>query len=199
MVEYGIVGYENKIEHYENLAHVLSITDFLISAYLLCKPGGRFQLIDVLHERILNQRLAPYRNSAIPDAYVNIRMADHTEPIFAEIDKGTRSEAQWGRQVLGLITAAMHPYQEAFGITQLTFAVLTIQKGDKLQRLREWTYKTMQQQNLLAYQDAFLFTCVSPDSDPHVLFTEPVWYSIYDNAAVRLLAAPEDHGDDVNT
>ena len=51
---------------------------------------------------------------------MNIRVADHTEPIFAEIDKGTQSEAQWSKKVLGLITAAMHPYQEAFGITQLT-------------------------------------------------------------------------------
>ncbi len=191
LAEYGIESYENKIEHYENLAHALGITDLLISACLLCKPGGRFHLIDALHERVLNQRLAPYRNSAIPDAYMNIQIADHTEPIFAEIDKGTQSEAQWSKKVLGLITAAMHPYQEAFGITQLTFAVLTTRKGDRLQRLREWTYKTMQQQNLLAYQDAFLFTDVPPDSDPHVLFTEPVWYVMYENAPVRLLPEPK--------
>ena len=192
LAEYGIVGYENKIDHYENLAHALSITDFLISACLLCEPGGRFHLIDVLHERALNQRLAPYRNSAIPDAYVNIGMADHTEPIFGEIDKGTQSEAQWSKKVLGLIAAVMHPYQETFGITQLTFAVLTTRKGDRLQRLREWTYKTMQQQNLLAYQDAFLFTDLPPDSDPPVLFTEPVWYVMYENAPVRLLPEPND-------
>ena len=110
LAEYGIEGYENKIEHYENLAHALGITDFLISACLLCKPGGRFHFSDVLHEQVTNQQLAPYRNSAIPDAYVNIRMADHMEPIFAEIDKGTQSEAQWSKKVLGLIAAAMHPY-----------------------------------------------------------------------------------------
>ena len=66
--------------------------------------------------------------------------------------------------------------------------MLTTRKGDRLQRLREWTYKTMQQQNLLAYQDAFLFTDVPAESDPRALFTTPVWYSIYDNAPVRLLA-----------
>ena len=164
----------------------------------VCKLGEKFELRDALHERVLNQRLAPYRHSAIPDAYVNIRMADHTEPIFAEIDRGTQSESQWSQKVLGLITAAMQPYQEAFDITYLTFAVLTTRKRDRLQRLREWTYKTMQQQNLLAYQDAFLFTDLPPDSDPHVLFTAPVWYTMYENAPVRLLPKPKDQGDEAN-
>lgn len=118
----GETGLENKIKNPLTLQHPLRITDFLISAQLLCKQDARFHIDDMFHERVLNDRLRTNAAnqvsilaktsdgsveektiSPILDALVVISTTDMTYPIGVEIDMGTESEEQWRRKIAALV------------------------------------------------------------------------------------------------
>ena len=214
LADVGETGFENKSKNPFTLQHSLRITDFLISAQLLCKQDARFHLDKILHERILHDQLRTNAAnqvtihikirdgsieakmlSPILDALVIISTKDITCPIGLEIDMGTESEDQWQSKVAALVEWIRGPYRSIFQYHALTIAVVTT-TASRLQQLRAWTTEELQTTGRARYTDVFVLTDAPPDSDPQTLFLTPFWQLANRLERIALIDEPTEGGEE---
>ncbi len=86
-----------------------------------------------------------------------------------------------------LTTWEAGPYRSLFAYGALTFAIVTPSKPKRRETLRVWTADELTRLGYTIYADNYLFTDQPPDSDPRILFTQPVWYTAAGDIAVALL------------
>ena len=205
LADFGEHGLENKIKNPWLLRHPLRISDFLISAHLLCKQDPRFTVSEVHHERVLHERLQRREEnkvaiqvrtqdgadeeriiSPILDAFLVITSPAQNHPIGLEVDLGTEREEKWKAKVQQLARWTVGPYRTLFERRALRIAVLT-PDAKRLHQLRTWTRDELQTRGLSRFTNLFAFTDVPPESDPQVLFLTPVWQLAADEPPIQLL------------
>ncbi|SRR5713226_5892324 len=93
------------------------------------------------------------------------------------------------RSVGGLIGLTKGAYQERFGTSSLTVAVVTTDEH-RLAQLRQWTEAELEKLGR-DRGDLFRFAVLSEDLLlPEVMFFAPRWYRPFDSSAVTLLERP---------
>lgn len=62
----------------------------------------------------------------VPDGWLDLLLAGNLQMcLVLELDRGTLEQRAWRRKVRSLLAYARSPYQERFGTTSLTVAVVT--------------------------------------------------------------------------
>jgi len=175
------------------LNHTLALNDFLITAELLARQRPEFSLAGFLHEQDLKRQpfyvdVAGERQAVIPDAWLDFRAGDLYQVCLAvELDMGTEEQKKWRRKVRALTAFANGPYQEAFGTTSLTIAVVVASGERRLSELLTWTEAELRAAGEDQNASLFLFVACSPAQlSPDDLFFRPCWYQPFGQHAVAL-------------
>ena len=106
---------------------------------------------------------------------------------------GTEEQKKWRHKVRALLAFADGPYQEAFGTTSLTIAVVVTAGAKRLDDLLRWTEAELQTLGEEQNAGLFLFVACSPSQvAPEDLFFRPCWYQPFgqQNALALFEGAP---------
>lgn len=171
---------------YLYLAHTLALNDVLIALELLARSTPMLEIAELRHEREL--KLHPVtvtladgsRAGVIPDAWVDLRLTGerqrYQECYAIELDRGTTEQKAWRRKVAALVAFAAGPYQQPFGSSSLTIAVVATPGPTRSEQLLRWTEAELRQ---LGREDAgtvFRFTGVPiASARPEDLFRGAAW------------------------
>jgi len=178
------------------LSHTLMVNDVLITAELLDRTSDAVTL-QIMHHEFDLKRTPFYvqddsgeRLVVIPDGYFDLRISGHYQACFAlEADRATEEQKKFRRKVGGLIGLTKGAYQERFGTSSLTVAVVTTDEH-RLAQLRQWTEAELEKLGR-DRGDLFRFAVLSEDLLlPEVMFFAPRWYRPFDSSAVTLLERP---------
>src|SRR5207237_2660327 len=122
----------------------------------------------LLHEQDLKRRptrvvVEGQRQSVVPDAWLDFRIGGPYQVCLAvELDMGTEEQKKWRRKVRALLAFANGPYQEAFGTTSLTIAVVVTAGEKRLGELLSWTEAELAAAGEQQNASLFLFVACSP-------------------------------------
>jgi hypothetical protein len=181
------------------LTHSLEINDFLIAAEILCRYLPAYRLANLLHERDLKRRPVHVKDGSgkraavIPDAWLDLRIGGRFQVCLAlELDRGTEEQKHWRRKVSHLLAYAGGPYQDAFGTTSLTIAVLTTAGEKRMLELIRWTEAELEAQGEASQGDLFLFTGLNPaGAMPEEIFLARRWLKPFTREPLALLEADD--------
>ena len=117
-----------------HLSHTLEVNDFLISCYELERRHPEVEVREMRHERDLKREPFRVEDSqegkivVCPDAWVDLRLRQADETVQSclvlELDRGTEEERKFRHKVRGMVTWSEHGYEQQFGTTSLTLAVV---------------------------------------------------------------------------
>lgn len=175
------------------LPHTLAVNDFLIAADLLSLRYPEVSLEGMIHERGLRRepvyvsekgRIVPI----VPDGWIDLLLSGNLQMcLVLELDRGTVEQRAWRRKIRSLLAYARGPYQERFGTTSLTVAVVTTAGEKRLGSLLRWTEAEIGT-DCGGDADLFRLTGISAEeASPEAIFGQPVWYRPGDEAPVPLL------------
>jgi hypothetical protein len=175
------------------LSHTLMVNDVLITAELLDRNSEAVTLQIMHHEFDLKR--SPFyvqddsgeRLVVIPDGYFDFRIRGQYQACFAlEADRATEEQRKFRRKVRGLVGLTKGAYQERFGTSSLTVAVVTTDER-RLAQLRHWTEAELEHLGR-NYGDLFRFATLSEELlSPEVMFFGPRWYRPFDDEPMPLL------------
>jgi hypothetical protein len=104
------------------------------------------------------------------------------------LDRGTEEQRRWRQKVANLLAYTNGPYQEAFGTTSITIAVITTAGERRLLELLQWTEKEMAAAGESSQGDIFLFAYLPPSmTDSIELFGTRCWYQPFREEPLALL------------
>jgi hypothetical protein len=138
-------------------------------------------------------RLASGRQTAvIPDAYLVLApRGELPVGIALELDRGTEDQKRWRQKVAAIAAWVSGPYQDAFGLDNLTVAVVTSTPG-RVEQLTDWTEQELESAGNQALGDIFLFTSTPPVAvSPTTWFFGPIWQPLRSGRPVSLLDGAE--------
>jgi Replication-relaxation len=178
-----------------HLWHLLSLNDALIALDLVCDRDEGLVLEALRHDLDL-RRMAPRvtlptgrQTSVIPDAWIDLLVDEVPMGIAFELDMGTEGEPRWGQKLEGLLALAAGPYQQLFGASSMTVAVLTTAGDRRLATLRRWTARFLDERDLKHWQELFWFAAADPAlTDPAALYQGKRWRLPLDPLPRALLA-----------
>ncbi len=189
---------EKRSLSYLFLDHMLELNDVLISAELLSRAMPQYRLADLRHDQDLKRAPVTVKTKAggqaavIPDAWLDLRLQGSFRVCLAiELDRGTEEQKRWRQKVANLVAFADGPYQEAFGTTSLTFAVITTAGDKRLLDLLRWTEAELESMGEASQGDLFLFTSLSPAAAESIeIFLAHCWLQPFCQEPVALLETP---------
>ena len=182
------------------LTHTLAAIDVLIAAELLTRHDARLRLARLLTEPQLRRRPAVVtladgsRTTVIPDGWLDLRLAGRGQIAVAlELDRGTTEQRRWRRKIRALLAWANGPYQQRFGTTSLTVAVVATPGPARQAMLRRWTEAELEQHGQAGAADLFRFAGMRPARvTPRALFQEPRWQRPFATKLIPLLPRLEE-------
>jgi hypothetical protein len=165
-----------------HLRHLLALNDTLIALERLARTEPCLAIERVRHDRDL-RREAPRvvlpdgrRTRVVPDAWIDLVVADEPMGIALEVDCGTESDRQWRQKVDGLIALAAGPYRDALGADSMTVATLVVGDARRFADLVRWTEAELVRLGKRHWSTLFWFTAAAPESiEPAALYLAPRW------------------------
>ena len=157
------------------------------------------QVGNFIHERELKRR--PYKATwqgrtftLIPDTYLYFRV-NHPDgrqlyrAILVEHDRGTEEQYYFRRRIRAYVVMLKSKgYTELFRVDNITVAFSTSAGVDRLKQMHEWTLKELDTSDEPKWvRGAFRFTALVPPLEPHHVWLEPCWYTLYDRQPIPLL------------
>jgi Replication-relaxation len=182
-------------EHYLLIDHMLELNDLLIAAALLKRASANMYLYSFMHEQVLKRR--PYKAtwqdkagkpqtySIIPDACLTfcIRLQSGQlvyRRVLLEHDRGSE-EHHFRRRIRAYISLlkCQKPVPVAF---------TTFKGSQSMGQMREWTWQELNTTNEpVSLGSLFRFGSFERPPDPCDVWTEPNWYTPYDEHKPRAL------------
>lgn len=188
---------EERGHSYLFLSHTLALNDTLIALALLGRRSPQIAVETMLHERALRRQPlyvedgAGHRLAVVLDAWLDLRLNGSRRMCLGlEVDLGTEEQGRWRRKVRGLVACSHGPYQERFGTSSLTLAVLATPGEKRRSDLLRWT--ELELADLPEKEDAadlFRFACLpeATPAAPEDLFCSPCWYRPFSSYATPLI------------
>jgi hypothetical protein len=170
-----------------HLWHLLALNDALIAFEVLDRTDPRLIVERVRHEHLLRQ-LAPRvtlpdgrTTTVVPDAWVDVAIAQETMGIALELDRGTEEERQWRRKITALLALAAGPYRAAFDADSMTVAVLATSGERRAAVLRRWTEAELTDCGKEHWAELFWFANADPAViEPTDLYLGRRWVRSFD-------------------
>jgi len=177
-----------------HLQHLLTLNDALVALERLCRDHPHLELERMRHDLELRRlrihvRLADGRAGVVvPDAWVDLLVADAPMGLALELDRATEDEAKWARKLDGLLALAAGPYREQLGADSMTVAVITTGGQRRLAALRRWTEQALDRHGLSDWGELFCFTAADPAVvAPEALYLASSWIRPYAAAPCPLI------------
>ena len=180
-----------------HLQHELVLNDFLIAASLLPKVEPSITLAKLLHGWQLRHlpMTVTYQSQntrVVGDGWLDFRLHvgqdNYQSAVWVELDRGSEYAKQFRRKIRALVLAVTSPaYQDLFGTDSVTIAFATPAGENRVNAMREYVKEVLIEIGRRADYNLFYFTCLPKEVDPKILFTSPVWYSLYNDTPVPLL------------
>jgi len=203
---------ELSIQRNAPLEHTISVNDVLIAAELFTRSARSVHLEAMSHEFDLHKQpfkavVDDERLYYTPDGWFDLRIAvpdgEKQECFALEIDRATEDQRRWREKIRGLLAWSSQAYEQQFGTSTLTVAVVAVCGVDQVDtdegrakraaNLKRWT-----EAELLAHrnnEDApdFCFLGADPvDTKPEQLFCAPLWSQPFSGDMVPLLFSVQD-------
>lgn len=172
--------------HYLFIYHTMAVNDILIAASLLRSVQIRELRTEwQLKKMPLRVESGDERITIIPDAWIDF--GEGRAKVALELDRGTEEGKKWRRKVRGYVQAVKGTYQEVYGTTGLTIAVVATSGHGRARGLRRFTEDELREQES-PHGHLFLFTDL-PDCPPapEELFHTPRWFEPFTDTPVPLL------------
>jgi len=108
-------------------------------------------------------------------------------PIVIEHDRGSEEQYYFRRRIRAyLMMLRNEGYKELFQVGGMTIAFTTSAGTERLRKMREWTLRELDNEPR-AVGSAFHFTLLTKPLEPHSLWLDPCWVTLYSNQPVSLL------------
>jgi hypothetical protein len=188
-------GEEND-HSYLFMSHTIALNDFLIAAELLARQSPALSIESMLHDRTLKQKpmYVPDEEgrklAVVMDGWLNLRLPNTQHMCLGlEIDMGTVEQKKWRRKARSLVACTHGQYQEAFGTSSLTVAVLATPGPKRMSDLLHWTELELAElPDKDEAADLFRFASVDPAAvPPEDVLLAPYWYRPFQKHPVPLL------------
>jgi Replication-relaxation len=179
------------------LWHVLSLNDFIISAYLLERTQPTYRVHTMLHDlslkkhpmeipsTLLGEAKTNKPKLVVPDAFLNIRvtpgggMKQRQYALWVELDRGTEQTIDHFKQKIRKIVAALRSNmaQDYFHVPRIAAVAFPTTAGQKrVEQMRKWSMEVLTELHVATeISDLFLFSPFTPALLPKQIFQEPVW------------------------
>ncbi len=187
---------DGTLEHYLLIDHMLELNDLLIAAALLKRSSANMYLHSFMHEQILKRR--PYKATwqdkegktqtytIIPDAFLTFCLRPQSGQIvdrrvLLEHDRGSEEQRHFRRRIRAYISLLKRQ-------KPVPVAFTTFNGPQRVGQMREWTWQELAStQEPVALGSLFRFGSFERPPDPCDVWTEPNWYTPYDEHKPRAL------------
>jgi hypothetical protein len=178
------------------MSHTIALNDFLIASELFARQSPALSIEAMLHERTLRQTpmYVPDEEgrkvAVVMDGWINLRLPNSQHMCLGlELDMATVEQKNWRRKARNLLACTHGQYQEAFGTSSLTVAVLATPGHKRMLDLLHWTELELADlPDKDEAADLFRFASVNPVAVPlEDVFLAPCWYRCFQKQPVPLL------------
>jgi hypothetical protein len=188
----------SEIPKTQQLAHLVACSDVYVSAYLLSERHESLTLERLIVERTLKGMGKPVRvddreQRVTPDGFWSVISQEGSRrfrnPFILEVDLSTERQEKWRAKVRALLAWWDNPqYEQLFGTTQATFAVISPGRERHAQTLRLWTEAELTELGRRNLGEQWLFTGANPATlDVDAFFPGRIWRQAFGEEPVAAL------------
>lgn len=167
------------------LRHALACADVYLAADLLAERTAGLSIERLVPDRTLRSwrlrvTVEGKATSVAPDGFLafieDTGARRFRYPVLLELDRGTEKQMKWQQKLRALLALLDGPYQERFGSSHATVAIVTPDLPARATTLRAWIAADLARCGRTAESDLFLVTATNPaTTDPQSFFCGAHW------------------------